>query len=542
MRLGDNVRASFSSVLAAMDALPKDLGAGVLAVRPGYRYGQDGDKVTAKPAIVLAVTPNTLGDAKTRATALEQSLKVPVEAQVASVEEQLAVYDNTNKSFTVPNVPKRSAFELALRNKALPDAFAVRKSQYEPPKTLTLPRTKDRMKVRLSVSPEHGWSTLSAFLDTATSSLTIGMYEFTAPQIADKVTEVAKRISGDTLLTLHPVPEKPGQGVKADDRPEAEVLGAIKTAAKGRFGFQWAPVFGDGARFASAYHIKVAVADSARFWLSSGNWQSSNQPNDDVTAKVTSTVQRKYNREYHAVIEHEGLANVFEGYLKFDFETAKQVEHPDPKDWEGPAVLVPKDFQDADFAPHDVVTFDPFEADREFDIQPLLTPDNFAPAVLDVIKSAKRRIWFQNQYINLSPSENGDIFEQLVETLIEKQQSIGDVRVICRDMMTTDKVDLLVAKGFDPSGIRFQASCHNKCILVDSQVAIFGSHNWSNDGVLYNRDASLIFYDAEVCKYFEPVYDYDWKNLATAKASKPRAPRVGSGTSDDSFAELGDLT
>ena len=29
---------------------------------------------------------------------------------------------------------------------------------------------------------------------------------------------------------------------------------------------------------ASAYHIKVAVRDGAAIWLSSGNWQSSNQP------------------------------------------------------------------------------------------------------------------------------------------------------------------------------------------------------------------------------------------------------------------------
>jgi len=56
---------------------------------------------------------------------------------------------------------------------------------------------------------------------------------------------------------------------------------------------------------------------------------------------------------------------------------------------------------------------------------------------------------------------------------------------------------------------------------------VFGSHNWSNDGAVTNRDASLIFYDAEVAKYFEKIYDYDWENLATAAPAKPRkAARV----------------
>ena len=36
-----------------------------------------------------------------------------------------------------------------------------------------------------------------------------------------------------------------------------------------------------GKTFASAYHIKVAVRDRKSFWLSSGNWQSSNQPDID---------------------------------------------------------------------------------------------------------------------------------------------------------------------------------------------------------------------------------------------------------------------
>jgi phosphatidylserine/phosphatidylglycerophosphate/cardiolipin synthase-like enzyme len=54
---------------------------------------------------------------------------------------------------------------------------------------------------------------------------------------------------------------------------------------------------------------------------------------------------------------------------------------------------------------------------------------------------------------------------------------------------------------------------------------LFGSHNWSNEGVKTNRDASLIFYDAEVAEYLAQVYEYDWDRLATAKPT-PKRPRV----------------
>ena len=54
---------------------------------------------------------------------------------------------------------------------------------------------------------------------------------------------------------------------------------------------------------------------------------------------------------------------------------------------------------------------------------------------------------------------------------------------------------------------------------------MFGSHNWSNEGVKTNRDASLIFDDEEIAAYLAKVYDYDWNRLATAHPTKAR-PRV----------------
>ena len=82
-----------------------------------------------------------------------------------------------------------------------------------------------------------------------------------------------------------------------------------------------------------------------------------------------------------------------------------------------------------------------------------------------------------------------------------------------------------MALGFPVDVFRFQPACHNKCIIVDKSVVMFGSHNWSNEGVKTNRDASLIFNDKEIAEYLAQVYDYDWKRLATAHPAKSR-PRL----------------
>ena len=68
---------------------------------------------------------------------------------------------------------------------------------------------------------------------------------------------------------------------------------------------------------------------------------------------------------------------------------------------------------------------------------------------------------------------------------------------------------------------------------------MFGSHNWSNEGVKTNRDASLIFDDEEIADYLAHVYDYDWNRLATAHPTKarPRVARTGEAT-PEGFARV----
>ena len=155
-------------------------------------------------------------------------------------------------------------------------------------------------------------------------------------------------------------------------------------------------------------------------------------------------------------------------------------------------------------------------------VQPLLTPDNYAEHALGLIQSAKESVWFQNQYISFRDTgEDFPIFKRLVAALKNQVDKGRDVRIICRDMMKQESVNVLVALGFPRTLMRFQPACHNKTIIVNGKVVMFGSHNWSNEGVVTNRDASLIFYDEEIAAYLASVYEYDWGRLATAKPTRP---------------------
>jgi hypothetical protein len=535
LQVAGAVRASFKPVLDAIGPVRAKLAGikDVVAVRPGYGYPATGSPV---PAVVVAVTPGT---APVKAADLAHSFGVPFSVIDATVEEQVAATEQKAVSFGTPEGSTVSAFEEILGTDATFDFLPPKTGSYEEPNPRNLPLVKEEMDLTICVSPEAGWGELETFLEATESSLTVAMYQFTAPHIFEAVEAAVKPSGRKFELVLHPVPEKPAKsGVKANDlNEEDEVITPLENAMKKRFEMAWATLHSKAnpeGLWASAYHIKVAVRDGTAMWLSSGNWQSSNQPNvhpfPPKSEKLPPGFQRKYNRDYHAIIQNDKLASIYEFYIKRDFELSSaqaDVQAQGAVAFAQPDLIVPEE-EAEDFVAFAAPPrfFEPLRLKRVVSVQPLLTPDNYAENALKLIKSAKESLWYQNQYINFRGTDDDfPEFRMLIDALKDKIDKGLDVRIICRDMMKQESLDVLVALGFPKETFRFQPACHNKTIIVDKKVVMFGSHNWSNEGVKTNRDASLIFDDEEIAAYLAEVYEYDWDRLATAHPT-PARPRV----------------
>ena len=123
--------------------------------------------------------------------------------------------------------------------------------------------------------PDAGWPTLKSFLAGTQSRLTVGMYDFTSAHVLNAV-EAALAGKPLALVLDHPAPNP------TRDQTDEETAKALRTALGADFSFAWALERADPLAAAwiypNAYHIKVAVRDGSAFWLSSGNWNNSNQP------------------------------------------------------------------------------------------------------------------------------------------------------------------------------------------------------------------------------------------------------------------------
>jgi phosphatidylserine/phosphatidylglycerophosphate/cardiolipin synthase-like enzyme len=270
------------------------------------------------------------------------------------------------------------------------------------------------------------------------------------------------------------------------------------------------------------------VRDRKEFWLSSGNWQSSNQPPHDPLKKdISPPLLRTYNREWSVVIDNAELAGTFEDHLVQDAADAANVPEavaaPDLPDlWVSIDYFYPTE-PETEAPPR---YFAPLVGNRKVQVQPLLTPDNYAREVLKVLEAAQEKIYFQNQSLTIKEEgSNAADFEALVAALRDKQNGGLDVRIIFRRIGDLrEKITLLKDYGFDMSKVRVQTNCHTKGIVVDSKVVVLGSHNWSNAGTVFNRDASLIFWDDQIAKYYEDLFLYDWRRSGTPKINESVPP------------------
>ena len=150
-------------------------------------------------------------------------------------------------------------------------------------------------------------------------------------------------------------------------------------------------------------------------------------------------------------------------------------------------------------------------------IQPLLTPDEgvYTSHVLRLIQSGTNKIYMQMQYIHPPDQAQDQNFADLIDALIEKRQAGIDLRIILSQFQLGKWQDRLAQTGMPMDIIRVQHAVHNKGIVVDGHTVMVSSQNWSPDGVLRNRDAGVIIFNAGAAQYFERIFLHDWTNLAT---------------------------
>ncbi len=491
---------------------------GVVSVRPGVQMA--GGWLTRKPAVVVTVAKKT--------DAIPTSQRLPatvggfaVDVRQASPVQIAQTTDPKGFAAKLPTTPPE------LRPPVMPGEQVVQDGKLVPlkvplprqppkpqipytPPDVVLTDVSEEVTILCHASPDAGWTVLSEFLAAIGSELTVGLYDFTSRHVLDAVITAM----GSKQLRL--VLDVPFELNPTADQTDPDTQAALQKAIT-EFDFAWAldrdDPFATRWVVPSAYHIKVAIRDHSVVWLSSGNWNNSNQPKIDPVQNAADGEQaRGSDRDWHVVVTSPKLAAMLEAFLENDLLVAKANTNP--------AAVAPPQTKNPASKPTQTPPFSRFFAPKEVKgtirLRPVLTPDPgvYTKAVLDLINSAQNSLFVQTQYIHVSTQVEDADFMALVNAVIAKQAKGLDVRIIMSEFEDSAHLELLQNAGLDLSGVRIQNNVHNKGIVVDSSAVLVSSQNWSSAGVLHNRDAGLIIFDPQVAAYFEQIFIHDWTTLS----------------------------
>jgi phosphatidylserine/phosphatidylglycerophosphate/cardiolipin synthase-like enzyme len=413
--------------------------------------------------------------------------------------------------------------QLAAATPAVANAVAAGRATYtykrlpgnpiDKPVTITVP-------VCCHAGPDAGWPVLREFLAAARRRLSVAIYDFNATYIAKALVTVVEANDIDVKLNWDNSPPLTHEGATIDE---------VRVALGDKFADVVIPT-GAGRRFANSYHEKVVVRDSSAFWLSSGNWTLRSQPDIDPLTTPSSGrgMYGKYNREWHAVVADPALSELFERYIEYDFDQGRiEAELPTPPAARAtfPDVFVSLDglLRAAALPPRPVAPAS-LPSTGSTKVQPVLTPDNYVGRVTAMLRKAKHSIFMQFAYINYSDAPGDEAFTELLAVLRDKSSEAGiDVRIILDARRAANNVRLLVEHEFDQEVFRQQSNIHNKGIIVDGEVVLVSSANWSSDGILRNRDAGLIIHSKDVAGYYQSIFLDDWDKRTTSVEQPPTA-------------------
>jgi len=292
-----------------------------------------------------------------------------------------------------------------------------------------------------------------------------------------------------------------------------------------RLDFAWAAVASTRAVtegwFPTAYHIKTIVKGHRHLWISSGNWKSSGQSQEDPFNPPlrfnANAFLRDHNREWHLVIDSPELTLQFERFIRYDLDKAKEVQSGSAPETEMPDVFVPTAEPPAPEVEPEF--FRPLRLTRQPRVTPLFSPDNFIEEVTTLVTQVTSRLYIQNQYLKPTRQARWRELNEFVAAFSRRPGA--DFRLILRDLDVQDSLEMMAEMDFDLSRVRKLKNTHTKGILVDNAGVVIGSHNWSSQGFMRNRDASLIFDDQEVIDYYARLFLFDWSRAIPAELSTP---------------------
>ncbi len=372
-----------------------------------------------------------------------------------------------------------------------PTVSVIQDVQYLPSE-FTLQTFERNMNVTAYVTPDFVNETLTRFLYSAKESIYIEIYQFNSPAILSLINDIKNSnpsIDIKLMLSEHVV-----------DGSSENIYTAWNLTQLG-IPVRWTSDIFDFS------HQKFIIIDNITTIVQAGNWAKLSVPlNDWIYQKYQNMYWKNYkaNREFNIAMTDTEVT----GYYRdvFDNDWSIGTEYNETIDGTGTVL----EWGSLSFSYYPRVFNYSTEFTGDMKVTPIVSPDTSLEGILWCISSAKYTLDIEIPY-----TYNGTTaITQIVDAIIAAKERGVNVRIIA-DGTKEQNEELapeLAKHGIQMAWMdtRFFASIHNKAIIVDGQMILISSINWSETSVTANREAGVIIEHEGVAQWYQAVFDYDW--------------------------------
>ncbi|MCH1422399.1 MAG: phospholipase D-like domain-containing protein, partial [Candidatus Poseidoniaceae archaeon] len=347
------------------------------------------------------------------------------------------------------------------------------------------------------IGPQDGLVDLLSWIENASQSLHVHLYQIEQPNLVQALIEAHNR--GVEVTVVLNTAEYWWNSYDKNNQ-----IGVASLLATAGITTLW---FGGESDEPYAYiHSKVAVRDDTSVWMSSGNWKRSSQP----------APGDRGNSEWGVLIENAALAEQVLEQLTYDESLSRthisQVSaNSGPSGWSLDAL---KSLDNGTLA-------EPMTTDVSGRL--ITCPDTCVDGIVWMIEQAEEEILLSLQYLDVEWSWGwGD--NPIVTALEDAAKQDIRIRLILngayldkdiQDVVDTFNEEWNSSLGYDVSAIVMSedddvSKLHNKGMIVDGEHVLISSINWGDSAPTRNREMGLILSSSEVTAPFLAGWHRDW--------------------------------
>jgi phosphatidylserine/phosphatidylglycerophosphate/cardiolipin synthase-like enzyme len=132
---------------------------------------------------------------------------------------------------------------------------------------------------------------------------------------------------------------------------------------------------------------------------------------------------------------------------------------------------------------------------------------DFPSKVIPLIELAKKTIqtvvydwrWYPND-----PGNAVQLFNQAIVRAVKRGVKVEAISNY------DNVVSILNANGIDAKKITVQGLVHAKLMIIDDNIVVMGSHNYTHNAFVLNKEISVVLTDTENIKDFKTFFESLW--------------------------------